>query len=179
MPRYVAFLRAINVGGHTVKMDELRKLFSGMGFSNVATFIASGNVIFESPSKDALALEKKISIALENALGYSVAVFIRSAEEVAHIAEYEAYKESALEEGSLFVVLLPDAAGAREKKIIASLETPVDSLRVTKREIYWHARKNFRDAQFSPARLEKLLGKPATFRNVTTMRKIAAVIAKP
>lgn len=176
--RYVAFLRAINVGGRVVKMDELRKLFSRMGFSNVATFIASGNVIFESPSKNAQALEKTISIALENALGYSVAVFIRSAEEVAHIAEYQAYKESALQEGSLFVLLLPDAAGPREKKIIASLETPVDSLRVNKREIYWRARKNFRDAQFSPARLEKLLGKPATFRNVTTMRKIAAIVTK-
>jgi uncharacterized protein (DUF1697 family) len=177
--RYVAFLRAINVGGHVVKMDRLRKLFTDMGFSNVATFIASGNVIFESPSKDAQGLEKKISIALENALGYSVAVFIRSADEIAQITRYQPYEESALKEGSLFVVLLPNAVGARAKKIIAALETPVDALRVNKREIYWHARKNFRDAQFSPARLEKMLGKPATFRNVTTIRRIAKIVAKP
>jgi uncharacterized protein (DUF1697 family) len=50
MPKYVAFLRAINVGGRTVKMGHLRSLFEAMGFSNVETFIASGNVIFDSYS---------------------------------------------------------------------------------------------------------------------------------
>ncbi len=47
MPRYVAFLRAVNVGGRIVKMDELRRLFAGAGFADVETFIASGNVIFD------------------------------------------------------------------------------------------------------------------------------------
>ena len=51
MPRYVAFLRAINVGGHIVKMDQLRKLFTQLGLTDVETFIASGNVLFTSPSK--------------------------------------------------------------------------------------------------------------------------------
>ena len=51
MPRYIAFLRAINVGGrHTVKMDFLRDFFESLGFSNVETFIASGNVVFDSSS---------------------------------------------------------------------------------------------------------------------------------
>ncbi|MBA3354552.1 MAG: DUF1697 domain-containing protein [Pyrinomonadaceae bacterium] len=50
MPKYVAFLRAINVGGHIVKMDHLRQLFEALGFSNVDTFITSGNVIFDSMS---------------------------------------------------------------------------------------------------------------------------------
>ena len=48
MPKYFAFLRAINVGGHVVTMDHLVRLFEGMGFSGVETFIASGNVIFET-----------------------------------------------------------------------------------------------------------------------------------
>ena len=51
MPRYVAFLRAINVGGHNTKMAELRRLFEGLGFSGVEAFIASGNVIFETNSR--------------------------------------------------------------------------------------------------------------------------------
>ncbi len=46
MPTYVAFLRAINVGGHNVKMEVLRALFEAQGYADVATFIASGNVIF-------------------------------------------------------------------------------------------------------------------------------------
>ena len=51
MTRYIAFLRAINVGGHTVKMAELKRLFEALGFTNVETFIASGNVIFDSSAK--------------------------------------------------------------------------------------------------------------------------------
>lgn len=177
--RYVAFLRAINVGGHVVKMDQLRKLFETMGFANVSTFIASGNVVFDAGSKSAPALEKNISRALEKALGYPVATFARNADELVRIAEHEAYKPAELKDGSLFVGLLPEILTAGEQKIIASMETPVDTLRVNGREIYWHAAKHFRDAQFSPAKMEKALGKPATFRNITTMRKIAAILAKP
>ena len=60
MTRYVAFLRAINVGGRRVKMHHLRELFESLGFSNVETFIASGNVIFDSPAEDTRKLEQRI-----------------------------------------------------------------------------------------------------------------------
>jgi len=56
MTRYVAFLRAINVGGHNVKMDALRALFESMKLASVETFIASGNVIFETNRRDPAAL---------------------------------------------------------------------------------------------------------------------------
>ena len=58
--RLVAFLRAINVGGHNVKMDRLRELFEALGLTNVETFIASGNVIFDSPATNTQVLEKEI-----------------------------------------------------------------------------------------------------------------------
>ncbi|MCC6187963.1 MAG: DUF1697 domain-containing protein [Anaerolineales bacterium] len=48
--RHVAFLRAINVGGHVVKMDMLRRLFTRMGSARVETYFASGNVVFEAPA---------------------------------------------------------------------------------------------------------------------------------
>ena len=57
--RYVAFLRAINVGGHVVKMDRLRNLFEALGFSGVRTFIASGNVLFDSAARNTGALESR------------------------------------------------------------------------------------------------------------------------
>ena len=61
MPRYVAFLRAINVGGTgTVRMDVLRRIFEGLGFSEVASFIASGNIIFEASARSTAALEERI-----------------------------------------------------------------------------------------------------------------------
>ena len=60
MARYVAFLRAVNVGGRIVKMDELRGLFTEVGLSEVETFIASGNVIFSTNAKAMPALEQTI-----------------------------------------------------------------------------------------------------------------------
>lgn len=172
MTRYVAFLRAINVGGHVVKMDHLRSIFEDMGHGNVKTFIASGNVLFDS-ANNAASLEQTIAKNLRTALGYDVGVFLRTPKEIAEVC---ARGQVPPVEGSLFVGFLPQPLDAREKKIVNSLRTPVDDLRVHKREIYWHARMHFRDAIFQPAKLEKLLGKPATFRNVTTVRRIARLL---
>src|SRR5690349_8708838 len=85
--RLIAFLRAINVGGHTVKMDVLRRLFEELGFQNVETFIASGNVIFDAPNGDYGALEKQIEVHLRASLGYEVVTFVRSAPELARVAD--------------------------------------------------------------------------------------------
>jgi hypothetical protein len=62
--RYVAFLRAINVGGHVVKMDRLRTLFEGLGFANVSTFIASGNVVFDSTATDTRPIPRSVQRSL-------------------------------------------------------------------------------------------------------------------
>ena len=67
-PRLFAFLRAINVGGHTVTMDTLRALFEDLGLNDVKSFIASGNLHFTSPGTSVPALERKIEARLEKAL---------------------------------------------------------------------------------------------------------------
>jgi uncharacterized protein (DUF1697 family) len=64
-PLLVAFLRAINVGGHTVTMNALKAHFRDAGFSNVESFIASGNIVFQSKSANAAAVERKIELRLE------------------------------------------------------------------------------------------------------------------
>ena len=58
MSRFVAFLRAINVGGHTIPMTVLRKHFEELGGSSVETVVASGNVVFETPARSAAVLER-------------------------------------------------------------------------------------------------------------------------
>ena len=63
MPRFFAFLRAINVGGHNVTMEKLRGLFEASGFKDVETFIASGNVIFTSNSKTRKGLKEDRSLS--------------------------------------------------------------------------------------------------------------------
>ena len=70
--RYIAFLRAVNVGGRVVKMPVLKKAFESLQLSNVETFIASGNVVFETAASDVLKVERKIESRLREALGYEV-----------------------------------------------------------------------------------------------------------
>ena len=104
MPRFMAFLRAINVGGHTVTMAELRRLFEALGFKSVETFIASGNVIFESRSTDVGAMEQRIEDHLLKSLGYEVKTFIRTEAEVAAIVRYKPFTESQVRDAGAFCV---------------------------------------------------------------------------
>lgn len=176
MSKYIAFLRAINVGGHTVKMDQLRRLFRALGFSNVETFIASGNVIFDSPSKSTGNLEKKIESHLRAALGYEVATFIRSASELEAIAEYEPFPDAELkaEGNTLYVGFLANEPGEEAQRKVLSLTTAVDEFHVSGRELYWLCRKKMSESEVSGPLLAKALGMPMTLRNSTTVKKIAA-----
>ncbi|HEX8682084.1 MAG TPA: DUF1697 domain-containing protein [Ardenticatenaceae bacterium] len=172
MPRYVAFLRAINVGGHTVKMEPLRRLFEAMEFSNVETFIASGNVIFDATLTDTKALERKIEDSLRAVLGYEVATFIRTTSEVAEIARYQPFDDS--EGHALYIAFLAAPPGDEAKQKLLSFANEVDEFHVSGREGYWLCRKKMSESSFSGALLEKTLGMQATLRNSTTVRKIAA-----
>ncbi len=174
--RYIAFLRAINVGGHTVKMDRLRTLFEELGFARVETFIASGNVIFQSPSEDTQALEKQIERHLEQSLGYEVAIFIRSDCELAAIAGYRPFPASELdaEGSSLYIAFLPAAPDDAARQKLQSFRTEVDDFHVHEREVYWLSRRKISESTFSGALLEKTIRMPATMRNSTTVRKLAA-----
>ena len=173
MARYIALLRAINVSGHNVKMADLRRLFEELDFSNVETFIASGNVIFESPEKDTQALEKRIGRHLEKSLGYAVATFLRTPEELAKIAAYEPFGE--VDPGSSsYIVFLAEAPSPEAKKRLEALSNEVDAFHAHGRELYWLARKSLSESKVSGAMIEKAAGMPGTNRNATTVRKLAA-----
>src|SRR5579872_787535 len=75
--RYIAFLRGINVGGHTVKMERLRQLFTELGLAHVRTYIQSGNVFFETTDSDRARVTGTIEEHLHKVLGYEVPVFLR------------------------------------------------------------------------------------------------------
>ena len=175
MPKHIAFLRAINVGNHTVKMGELKALFEELGFANVETFIASGNVIFDAKSSKTDALESKIEKHLEKSLGYEVTTFVRSPKELIRIAAYEPFdpKELTAEGNTLFVAFLSDWPSKEATQRILSHNSPIDGLRVAERELYWlYRRKNGESKLYGPI-LEKSLGLKATVRNVNTIKRIA------
>jgi uncharacterized protein (DUF1697 family) len=90
--RYIALLRGINVGGHTVPMDRLRQLFAELGLANVRTYIQSGNVFFDSERTDRAQLTQTIEHHLRDALGYDVPTFLRTVPELEQIAASEAFQ---------------------------------------------------------------------------------------
>lgn len=176
MPRFIALLRGINVGGHVVTMDRLRTVFGSLGFAGVETFIASGNVIFETPLENAQALERRIERRLREALGYEVATFLRSPAELAAIASYEPFPaaEPVADRDSLYVAFLRAPPGTTARRKLMAFRTGTDDLHVRGREVYWLCRTKMSESAFSGALLEKTVAMPATLRNVTTVRRLAA-----
>jgi uncharacterized protein (DUF1697 family) len=181
MARYIAFLRAINVGGHTVKMDRLRALFEALGLTGVETFIASGNVIFEARAAKPASLEGKIERHLFDALGYEVATFVRTAAEVAAIAACQPFApaEHADPANNLYIGFLPRPPAPDAEQRVLACRNAVDQFAVVGRDLFWLRRTNLSDPEHPGPPLEKLLGLSLTLRNSTTVRKLAAKYAAP
>ena len=173
--RLIAFLRAINVGGHTVTMARLRAEFEGLGFTGVETFIASGNVIFTSRSNDFPLLEKKIEARLRAAFGFEVATFLRTNAEVAAVAGYKPFKGPKVKSAVAFCVGFVekplDAAAARA---LMAFKTDIDDFHTRGREVYWLCQTGQSGSTFSNASLEKQLKIRSTFRSITTVERLAA-----
>jgi uncharacterized protein (DUF1697 family) len=176
VPRYAAFLRAINVGGRVVKMERLRELFETLAFQNVATFIASGNVIFESRNTNPGELEAQIEHLLMTGLGYEVATFVRSTTEVANIAVRGPAAHGEIEAGArLYVAFMRQSADRARQQAALALKGPLDELHFQERELYWLVRKQqFLESAITGAALERVLNSPITVRSSNTVRKIAA-----
>ncbi|HJZ89731.1 MAG TPA: DUF1697 domain-containing protein [Gemmataceae bacterium] len=176
MPLHIAFLRAINVGGRVVKMDQLRARFEGLGLANVETFIASGNVIFESPVRKAKALEARIEAHLRDSLGYAVGVFIRSPAELAAVAGHRPFPAADLEAGgnTLYISFVADPPGPEAAERLRGLRTDLDDFHVHGREVYWLCRTKISQSEVTGAKFERAVGVSTTMRNATTVRKLAA-----
>lgn len=175
MPRYFAFLRAVNVGGHVVRMDQLRDLFTELGCTAVETFIASGNVIFEAKPGKTADLEKRIEKHLAANLGYPVATFLRTGDELAALAGRQPFDEAKVRTSGAYCVgfiaqPLTDAA----QGVLKTLETEIDEFHVSGREIYWLCQKKQSESKITNGLLERKLKVPITFRSTTTIAKMAA-----
>lgn len=181
MPKYVAFLRAINVGSHLVKMDYLRTLFEALGFTNVETFIASGNVIFDSRSANTSLLEKKIEKHLLKNLGYEVATFVRSIGEVEKVAAAQPFKAAELkgDGNTLYVGFLAQPPSEELRRELVQSGNKANAFAFTDREFFWLCRVKFSETDFSGARLEKILKMKTTLRNVNTPQRIAKKYSLP
>lgn len=176
MERYVAFLRGMNLGGRRIKNEELRRHFEEMGCGEVATFRASGNVVFSAPKREAEAkLAVRVEAELDERLGYDVPVFLRSFEEVAAIAAHQPFDRKCVEKskGKLQVSLLMKKPSAAAKKKVLALASDEDLLAIEGRELYWLPSGGLLESDLDLKAIGALLGAD-TRRTMGTIEQIAA-----
>jgi uncharacterized protein (DUF1697 family) len=154
-------------------MSQLKELFESFGFLAVETFIASGNVLFESVEENGMAVETTIASGLQAALGYEVSTFVRSLHELASIVDYEAFPQHTLDKAASFgIAFLSKPLSDEQTCTLMALETDVDSFVSHGREVYWLCSVKQSQSTFSSAVMERRLGIRTTFRGVNTLRRV-------
>ncbi|HXS46790.1 MAG TPA: DUF1697 domain-containing protein [Solirubrobacterales bacterium] len=174
MDRYVAFLRGMNLGGRRITNDDLRSHFEALGCDDVATFRASGNVIFKR-DEAAAKLTSRLEEGLADALGYEVPVFLRSAKELLAIAAYQPFTAKLLDssKGQLQVALLVKKPTPTAAKKALAMSTDADRLAVEGRELYWLPEGGISDSELDLKAIAAALG-PITIRTRGTIDQIAS-----
>lgn len=175
MGRYVAFLRGMNLGGRRITNEGLRAEFEALGLEDVATFRASGNVVFSAGKGGEAALTKRIEAGLSDALGYEVPVFLRSCAELAEIAAGEPFEAKlvAASKGKLQVTFLAKAPAAAARKKVLARSTDADRLAISARELYWLPSGGISESDLDLKAIDTALGS-GTMRTMGTVEQIAA-----
>jgi len=175
MPSYAAFLRGMNVGGHRLTNDELRAHFVTMGFAEVATFRASGNVVFAGEEQPPKTVRERIEAGLQAALGYAVPTFIRTAAEVTSIAAAAPFEAERLRgsAGKLQVGLLAASPSPQAQAEALALADETDGLAFDGREVYWLPAAGVLDSALDMTTLARTLG-AMTIRTKGTIEQVAA-----
>lgn len=171
---YIALLRGINVSGHKlIKMEELRKMFEGMGFKNVRTLIQSGNVIFEAAKTKPESLRKKIEAGLLKFLGYEVTVVIRTIEDLEKIVkEYPFSKIKGHGECKIYVGFIETVPEKTKAAELTKQSDENEMFRINGDNIYLLCRKSFMDSKMSKNIVDKTLKLKTTTRNWNTVNKL-------
>jgi uncharacterized protein (DUF1697 family) len=176
MQRYIAFLRGMNLGKRRLPMSRLKALFGELGFNEVETFIASGNVVFSSKARDTSRLESQIAGHLETSLGYEVDTFVRTAEEVARIGRAKIFPEDGREGITIHVGLFQQKLTPEIARKLAAVRTDLDEFRVTGREYYWlcRSRMSSESKVWTLPEIKALRLPTSTMRNLSSIRKLVA-----
>lgn len=159
-------------------MDALRAQFEALGLKDVSSFIASGNVIFETRARDMAALEQKIEKQLLGAFGFEVHSFVRSVAEVEAVAACRPFDAHELQNAASFVVgFVARPFDAAQLKIVKGFDNELDAFHAQGRELYWMSRNKQSESKFSNAAFERALGLRTTFRGMNTVQRIVALKA--
>lgn len=170
MTQYVAFLRGINVGGNNIiKMDDLRKRFEAMGFSDVKTYIQSGNVIFQSEIQEKEKLEKII----QNALGFTV--MVRSQKEMEKVvASFPTI--FADPDWKHNVIFLSKTLDSTEVITRFALKPEIETVTYSPGVLFWSAKLSDLTRSSMVKLAAKKEYKEMTVRNLNTTQKILSLM---
>jgi uncharacterized protein (DUF1697 family) len=172
MPRYVAFLRGINLGARTVKNTELVKIFASAGIPGAEPFIASGNVIFDSRVTTEATLVARIEGAVFQKTGFEAHTFLRTIDVLAKVAEQRPFAPARHTSAIAYVVGFVDAPfTVAQKKTIATFTSANDELHPKGRELYWLSQTRQSDSLFQRIPFDKKVC-ASSWRNMNTVQRV-------
>ena len=170
MPTYVALLRAVNVGGTgKLAMSRLKSICADAGFTRVATYIASGNVVFDSKMKPA-SVKAALEARLRAELGKPVGIVVRTAAEIAAVLAANPF---AKREGNRTYAIFLDAAPPRDALDHVKGQSD-EEIAMGKREIFVHY-----PSGMGRSKLRIPAASAGTARNMNTVAKLAEISARP
>ena len=180
MTVYIALLRGINVGGNNIiKMQDLRRVLEAIGFSDVQTYIQSGNVLFKSNEEKEL-LPNKIKHAIEIAFGFSITIVLRTCQELEDIIKNFPFSPQEISEAeasskaqSAYVCLLTHVPLQENIQKLDTYKTESEDYRILGREVFLLFHNSISNSKLA-SNLHKL-DVPATVRNLKTLNKLAAL----
>jgi uncharacterized protein (DUF1697 family) len=172
MVTYAALLRGVNVGGHNkVPMRALERLCGALGYDDVTTYIQTGNVVFRSSARSAAAVERALATAIEDELGLTIAVLVRTTSELRTILRGNPFPKA--EPNRLHVAFLDAKPTAARARALEAFDAGRDEVKVRGREAYLHTPQGYGNSKLSGAFVEKQLQVAATARNWNTVNKLA------
>jgi uncharacterized protein (DUF1697 family) len=169
MTRRVALLRAVNVGGRKLPMAELRALCEKLGWSDVATYVQSGNVVFSAAGNSA-ELEEALEAAIAGRFGFEAPAFVRTSAEWKSYASANPFPREAAETPNRLLLYVPKKPPAREAE--SAIQGRAADREVVKRsgEALWiHYPDGSGRSKLTPSLIDKAIGSPATSRNYRTV----------
>ncbi len=174
MGKYVAFLRGINVGGNKkVPMVKLKRTFENLGFENVRTLLASGNVIFEGKRANLASLVKKISATLGEAFGFTIPVILLDTSEIKKMIESNPFKKIEITSQKRFYVTFLSAEPQSKLKIpYINTDNSFSILSIEGNAVFSVLDLAKTGTPEAMGILEKEFGKNITTRNWNTIIKI-------
>lgn len=164
--RYVAFLRAINTGNRRIKMADLRDVYASLGYPEAATYIATGNVIFDSDHVPDIG---RLEEAFEARFGFASEVFLRNEEEIATLLESVPWTSDRGVAEVSFLEFDTDRDAARALEATA---VEPEALRVLDREVLFLREGGGAPTMHKESTSMKILGMKMTRRGIATVRKI-------